>query len=132
MKRRLVLLSIFSLSSCSTIHYLHMPIMHGDLETQIEILFRRQNQASDQVMMLLMEEQSSSKLDILENAEQIMLDACKPLNEYAVLERDNQQIGLAQKQKVLDSINLCDIKTKKLEKMLKEYFSSKKHHAVSY
>jgi hypothetical protein len=100
-----------------------MPLVHSDLETRIETLFRRQNQSSSLVMMLLMEEESS-KLDNIENAEQIMLDACKPLNEYVVLERDAQDIGLVQKQKVLDSINPCDIKTRKLEKILEEYFSS--------
>ena len=124
MKYLLVFLSALSLYSCSSIHNLYMPLVHSDLETRIETLFRRQNQASGLVMMLIMEEESSSKLDNLENAEQIMLDACKPLNEYVVLERDAQDIGLAQKQKVLDSINPCDIKTRKLEKMLKEYFSS--------
>jgi len=122
MKRSLIYLSVLSLYSCSTLHYLYLP-MQGSLEAHVETLFRRQNQVSGQVMMLLMEEQSSSELDQLENAEQLMLSACKPLNEYAVLERDNQKISLIQKQYALDSINPCEAQTKKLEIMLKNYLS---------
>ena len=113
---------MLSLYNCSTLNYLSLP-MQGSLEAHVETLFRRQNQASGQVMMLLLEEHSTSKLDQLENAEQLMLSACKPLNEYAVLERDNQKISLVQKRYALDSINPCEIQTKKLEIMLNNYLS---------
>lgn len=122
MKRLLLCLSVLLIVNCSTLD-LPSSLIYGNLETQIESLFRRQNQASGQVMMLLMEEESSPKLDTLEKSEQLMLEACKPLNNYAVLERDNQRISLAQKQKALDSIHVCATETEKLEIMLKEYFS---------
>ncbi len=110
------------ISNCSTLN-LPSSLTHGNLKTQIETLFRRQNQVSGEVMMLLMEEENSPKLDTLEKNEQLMLEACKPLNKYAVLERDNQKISLAQKQKALDSIHACTTETEKLEIMLKDYFS---------
>jgi len=123
MKYLSICLSVLVISNCSTLS-LPPSLTYGDLETQIEILFRRQNQASYQVMMSLMEEESSPKLDTLEKSEQLMLEACKPLNQYAVLERDNQKISLAQKQKALDTIHPCATETEKLEILLKEYFSA--------
>lgn len=122
MKYLLICLSALVISNCSTLD-LPPPLIYANLETQIETLFLHQNQASYQVMMLLMEEENSPELDNLEYAEQLMLDACKPLNNYAVLERDNQKISLAQKQKALDSIPTCTAETEKLEIILKEYFS---------
>lgn len=121
MKRLIIFLSVLFLCNCNTL-YLPLSLTQGSLETKIETLFRCQNQASAQVMMLLVEEDNSPELDNLEHAEQLMLDACKPLNNYAVLERDNQKISLGQKQKALDSIHPCTKETEKLEIMLKEYF----------
>lgn len=100
--------------------------MQGELADQVDTLFRRQNQASHTVMLLIMEETSSANLDKLEKVEQEMLIACKALNEYAVLERDQQKIGLAQKRKIIHSINQCDKKTKQLEFLLNTYFESEK------
>jgi len=120
MKFVLVLLSLFSLNGCSTLNFISAPFDHAVLGNQVESLFRRQNQASHQVMMLLLEESQNIDLEKIEQAELSMLEACKSLNEFAILERDNQKINLSKKQRILRSIPSCEQKTAALEKLLRQ------------
>lgn len=122
MKCILIFLSLFSLLSCSSLHFFTTPFDHTKLGNQVESLFRRQNQASDQVMMLLLEEPSNIDLESIEKAELTMLEACKALNEFAILERDNQKISLSKKQQIIKSIPSCEQKTAALEKILQKIY----------
>ncbi len=125
MKSIFVFLNLIFLFSCSTLQFFSTPFDHTKLGDQVESLFRRQNQASHQVMMLLIEEPENIDLEKIEQAELSMLEACKALNEFAVLERDNQKISLSKKQKIISSIPACEQKTSDLEKLLQSIFSEK-------
>ncbi len=122
MKCIFVLLNLFFLLSCTTLQFFSTPFDHAKLGDQVESLFRRQNHASHQVMMLLLEESENIDLEKIEQAELSMLKACKALNEFAILERDNQKISLSKKQKIISSIPVCEKKTATLEKLLHDIF----------
>ncbi len=118
MKCIFVFLNLFFLLSCSSLQFFSTPFDHTKLGNQVESLFRRQNLASHQVMMLLLEEPENIDLEKIEQAESSMLDACRPLNEFAILERDNQKISLSKKRKIISSVPICEQKTIALEKLL--------------
>jgi hypothetical protein len=120
MKCGFVFLNFLFLLSCSTLQIFSSPFDHTNFGDQVESLFRRQNQASHQVMMLLLDDSENIDLEKIEQAEFSMLEACKPLNEFAILERDNQKISLSNKQKILRSIPVCEQKTETLEKLLQQ------------
>ena len=120
MKCGFVFLNFLFLLSCSTLQIFSSPFDHTNFGDQVESLFRRQNQASHQVMMLLLDDSENIDLEKIEQAEFSMLEACKPLNEFAILERDNQKISFSNKQKILRSIPVCEQKTETLEKLLQQ------------
>ena len=83
-----------------------------------EAVFRRQNRASDQVIMLA-EEMDPPTYQKLADAEEKMLEACRPLNEIAARQRDQESVGLTLKLEIAPAIDACDRATTRLETLLR-------------
>ncbi len=89
-----------------------------EFEQYTEAVFRRQNHASDQVIMLA-EEVDQTTYQKLAEAEEKMLEACRPLNEIAARQRDQESVGLALKLEIAPTIDACDRATTRLETLLR-------------
>ena len=83
-----------------------------------EAVFRRQNRASDQVIMLA-EEVDPPTYRKLTEAEKKMLEACRPLNEIAARQRDQESVGLKLKLEIAPTIDACDRAATRLETLLR-------------
>ncbi|TXL17510.1 hypothetical protein BMR04_05570 [Methylococcaceae bacterium HT3] len=66
-------------------------------------------------MILTIDEESS----VLSDAEQEMLDACVELNAYAIRIRDKLGEDLRAQQRVLNSLDECNVATRKLEELVR-------------
>jgi len=94
----------------------------AQLRQNAESVFRRQNTASSQVMILTMDEEDS----VLSGAELTMQEACAALNAYvirAISSDDFLMLDFLAQQQVIDSLDGCDAATKKLEALLPSSFS---------
>jgi len=91
------------------------------LREHVEDIFRRQNNATSEVMMLSMEEFESEEFIDLTVAEEEMENACAALNEYAVRARDQLSTGFWLKNRVLNSIDECEGATQIVESLLKDF-----------
>ena len=115
---RLVL--IFSLlASCSFVQN-SLPI-EGYTIDYGEALFKRQNQATFQVMMLLDEGVSEDDEVKLSTTELKMHEACHLLNEIARHEVNGETVSLYFKAQVTKSLKACDESVQNLEKILNEF-----------
>ena len=83
-----------------------------------EAVFRRQNKASNQVIMLA-EEVDPATYQKLAEAEEQMLEACGPLNKIAARQRDQESVGLSLKLEIAPTIDACDRATTQLETLLR-------------
>lgn len=90
------------------------------IRMQLEDLFKRQNNASSAVMMLTMDSPEAEQFEDLLDAEQEMLEACDPLNEYAVRELEHMDLGIMLKQQVLRAMDVCTEATDYTEKLIKK------------
>ena len=81
---------------------------------EAELIFRRQNTATSQVMILTLDEEDNT----LVAAEQVMQDACVELNAYAIRLRDGLGENLLQQQQVFNSLDDCEAATRHLEVLL--------------
>ncbi len=82
-----------------------------------ESIFRRQNTATSQVMILTMDEENSA----LSTAESTMQEACAELNAYvirALSSDDFLMLDFLAQHRVISSLDNCDAATKKLEALL--------------
>ncbi|MCF7972012.1 MAG: hypothetical protein K9L22_12710 [Methylococcaceae bacterium] len=87
------------------------------LRQNAESIFRRQNAASSQVMILTMDEENGA----LSDAELIMQEACAALNAYVIRSISNDDflmLDFLAQQRVISSLDNCDEATKKLEALL--------------
>jgi len=119
---------IFLTTSCSTITTVSP---NGDQETRTvdefkvyaENVFRRQNQASSKLIMLLIDNETSDleNYNSLVEAEERILDACWPLNNIVVMKIENQPIDLSTQYKVMNTISDCDYITRDVEEFLRNY-----------
>lgn len=89
-----------------------------EFEKYTEAVFRRQNRASNQVIMLA-EEVDQPTYKKLSKAEEKMLEACGPLNEIAARHRDQESVGLMLKLEIAPTIDACDRATSRLETLLR-------------
>lgn len=92
------------------------------LRQKAESIFKRQNIASSQVMILTMDEENT----ILSDAELAMQDACAKLNAYVIrsMSSDNfSMVDFLAQQQVIRSLDNCDAATKKLEALLPPPFT---------
>lgn len=119
-----VLLTVLLVQGCATVT---VPTADGGEKTMTveafeqytEAVFRRQNQASNQVIMLA-DEVDDATYTTLQEAEKQMLEACAPLNDYAVHERDQESASLSLKRSIPRTIDACDRATRHLETLLSE------------
>ena len=110
------------LDACATVT---VPTSHGDKTMTVgefseyaESVFRRQNRASTQVIMLA-DAVDTATYSKLAAAERAMLEDCGPLNAIAARERDRQSVGLTLKLEIAPTIDACDRATQRLEAMLR-------------
>ncbi len=92
------------------------------LRQKAESIFKRQNIASSQVMILTMDEENT----ILSDAELAMQEACAKLNAYVIrsMSSDNfSMVDFPAQQQVIRSLDNCDAATKKLEALLPPPFT---------
>ncbi|MBE0469527.1 MAG: hypothetical protein IBX55_08500 [Methyloprofundus sp.] len=89
----------------------------AQLSQHAESIFRRQNIASSQVIILTMDEENS----VLSAAELTMQEACAALNAYvirAISGDDFLMLDFLAQQRVISTLDDCDAATKKLELLL--------------
>lgn len=136
-KHRLIMASLkwlvsgcltFFLISCSTVTT-YTP--DGEQKTRTveefkiyaEGVFRRQNQASGELILLLMDiEINASQSDqyhTLIAAEERIMDACNLLNKMVVMKIENRELDIFQKYQLVDTIGVCDYVTSDIEVLLK-------------
>lgn len=109
-----IIISFLLISGCSVFKIPLGQEKISQLREEAESIFRRQNTATSQVMILTLDEEDSTLVE----AEQAMQDACAELNAYAVRLRDGLGDNLLQQQQVFNSLNECDAATKHLEVLL--------------
>jgi hypothetical protein len=88
----------------------------------IETVFRRQNQAMSQIILLPVDELNKKTQQNLADAEQSVTTRCKVLNEIASLRSEGKKESMFQKLKVSRSINDCDAATRELEVILEQVY----------
>lgn len=115
-----VIISFLLFSACATVKDPLGIYKITQLRSDAESIFMRQNLIVSEVMILTMDEESET----LSAAEQEMLDACVDLNAYAIRVRDklgDQLFGeqLLAQQRVLNSLDACDVATNKLENLVR-------------
>ena len=64
---------------------------------------------------------SNSQLIELEQAEALMIKACKPLNQIATKVRDGKKTNLGQRINIPSTLNSCEKQTKAVEQLLAEF-----------
>ncbi len=85
-----------------------------------EELFKKQNQVTYQVMMLLEDELSIADEDMLSLAELKMHDKCSLLNEMANYEMEGRKVSLYFKSQVKSSFKPCEQSLKEVELILQQ------------
>ena len=115
---------ISQFSACAIFPSVVNVVDQESLRKQLEELFRRQNNATSEVMMLTMDDPDAESFTDLFEAEAEMQQACEPLNEYAVRERDKLEAGLILIKKILDAMAACEESTEQVELILNEDFKN--------
>jgi len=85
-----------------------------------ESLFKRQNQVTQQVMILLEDEIALDDEEMVSDAELKMHDACHLLNDIANRERNGEEMSLYYQRQAHSSFIGCDQAVKAMETILKE------------
>jgi hypothetical protein len=92
-----------------------------DFETYAESVFRRQNEAGSELAMIYMDldgDADANSIETLSSAEDRMLDACRPLNDAALLQVKGEEPGFFKKLHVMNSLSRCERYTGELEYLL--------------
>lgn len=89
-------------------------------ERYAESVFRRQNQATVQTGMLLDEDLNPDAYNALDAAESDMLRVCKPLNEIANRQINQQDSDIMLELEVKQTIGECDYATQKVEQLIEQ------------
>ncbi len=112
----LLLLFSFILSGCSVLR--ESVISTEKISDYAEALFKRQNNLTQQVMMLVEEDLTVSEEEKLTAAEEAMHEACHLLNEYANREIEGQKISILFRKQVQGSFDECEKKVIEMEAIL--------------
>ena len=107
--------SIILLSGCTTLY-----VLPDDFKEHVQDVFRRQNHATGEMMILMEEDIDPVSYEQLMEAEKKMLMACEPLNEYAVLKRDGLDADLILYQRAMSSAEDCEDSTGQMEALLEK------------
>jgi len=94
--------------------------LKGDAIEYAELLYKRQNQVTLEVMMLLEEELTLAEEDRLSDAELQLHNKCQLLNEMAVYEMRGKDVSFYFQGKVQRSFKACDESVKNLESILNQ------------
>lgn len=87
-----------------------------------EEVFRRQNNATSQVMTLSPDDlDDPEQYDALLTAEKNMQSACELLNDYASHSQEGEKMTLLFRSRVGISVKKCDHATQKLETLLQDF-----------
>lgn len=112
---RLCILGLITLSGCITL------APEGEaFREYAERVFREQNQVTDEIMWRMpdIEVKNPDLATQLAQAEMEMFAACEPLNELAILYRDQQKPGLIKKFSSARSVRSCDQATQSATTLL--------------
>lgn len=121
-KSSVIIIAFLLFSGCA---FIQDPLGQKKIEQlrqKAESIFKRQNIASSQVMILTMDEENT----ILSDAELAMQEACAKLNAYVIrsMSSDNfSMVDFLAQQQVIRSLDNCDAATKKLEALLPPPFT---------
>lgn len=96
----------------------------GNISIYAELLFKRQNLMTQQVMMLFEEDITESDDIKISLAEEQMHEACHLLNEYANREAEGKSSSLFFRRRLQKSFKDCEEKVIQLELVLKDRDSS--------
>ncbi|WP_374090836.1 hypothetical protein [Methylomicrobium lacus] len=83
----------------------------------VEEVFRFQNRMTSEVMML-MDADEGSNLDVIMQSEQHMQEVCRPLNEYVARDIDGLGASLLLQRKVVKTTMDCDHAAHEVETLL--------------
>jgi len=116
----LILISI-TLSGCALPFggYGEQGMSRKEFTQYVEKVFRLQNSITSEVMVLT-EDDDSKKHKALLQAEQQMLEACGPLNEFVSRKSDGLSVGLFLKRRVEKSAIDCERETQEVKSLLTE------------
>jgi hypothetical protein len=92
-----------------------------DFEAYAESVFRRQNEAGSDLVIIYMDLDSDAdagSLEALSSAEDRMLDACRPLNDAALMWVKGEEPGFFQRLHLMNSLSSCERYTDELEYLL--------------
>ena len=89
-----------------------------DIEGYAEYVFRRQNQVSSRITLMLIDYGDEENYQVLMNAEEKIIDACSPLNHIAVMMSEDREVGLRVKYDAFNSLDECDHTTRDVEQLL--------------
>lgn len=125
MIRILFVVIVIQITGCST-----SPLNPTDEKQQVnskqhykryvEAVFRRQNHAMSQMILLPIDELSGEMQLKLLNAEHSLTQRCKVLNDIASLRSEGKKESMLQKFKVSRSIKDCEAATHELEAVLEQ------------
>jgi len=111
------LLTSMLLVNCSVVE---KPFAYKGNEIEYaESLFKRQNQVTQQVMILLEDELSWVDEERVSDAELKMHDACHLLNDIANRERNGEKMSFNYQRQAHNSFTDCDNAVKEMETILK-------------
>lgn len=103
------------LASCSLVDKTFKP---DNAAEYAELLFKRQNVITQQVMMLFEYDLTEAEEEKISQAELEMHDACHLLNEFANREIEGKKMSILFKKRVQGSFNTCDDSGQRLESIL--------------
>lgn len=114
--KSLSLILILSLcSSCTT-----NPV--SDSRQRAKDVFVYHNQLVSQLILISSDANlSDTQLIELEQAETLMIKACKPLNQIATKVRDDNKTNLGQRINIPRTLNACEKQTKAVEQLLSKF-----------
>lgn len=119
--RGLILISI-TLSGCSLPFfggYGGQGMSRDEFSRYVEGVFRLQNSITSE-LMLLPESDDTKKHEAILQAEQLMQEACAPLNEFVSRESDGLSNGLFLRRRVEKSAIDCERKAQEVKSLLAE------------
>ena len=91
-----------------------------DIEGRAESVFRRQNNISSKIALLLIDSGEDEKYQTLIDAEERVIDACSPLNRIAVMLAEGHTIDLELKYAAINSLDKCERTTRDAELLFQD------------
>ncbi len=95
-----------------------MALNSKEFRAYVGAVFRHQNRLADALAFAIVDGDSESHLQRLENAEQRLISACAGVNELATAERDGAKLGVWRKRRLARQVVDCQIAAGAAEKVL--------------